>query len=556
MFASALVPSIEKCMIDSPIESLSRLPVKMTALLGERFSFQIAYRGVGEYDWLAARERCRMIGSVRVSGIPKGNYTIRRVRHVPSLMPSYRKPRVDNDYISTTPGFFPDLLDTPKYPERVSFVYEQTNALWIEIEGLAAGDYECKVTLTLGDTVQEHSFTLSVADIALPKQEMILTQWLHTDCISSYYDCEVFSERYWRIVENFILTATRNGINMILTPIFTPPLDTHVGGERPTVQLVDVTLTDGKYTFAYDKLDRWIDMCDRCGVKYFEISHLFTQWGAGHAPKIMARVDGEEKRIFGWETDASEGEYPRFLSCFLPDFIAHMKARGDDKRCYYHISDEPNISQIDQYMKSKAVVASYLDEYNIMDALSNYEFYEKGLLNMPIPASNHIKPFIENKTQNLWTYYCCGQSVNVSNRFFAMTGARTRSIGAAFYKYDIVGFLQWGYNFYYDQGSYEMCDPYLDSTGDYFVMSGDTYSVYPSRDGHALESVRIVHFFEALQDVRAMKLLESLSDKDTVVALIESVIGCVSFDISNYPKEKILELRSVINDKIFELSGR
>jgi len=553
MFVSALVPSIEKCMIDAGIESLAKLPGEMSVLEGERFSFQIAYRGVGESDWTVASDRMRIVGSVKVEGIPEENYTLRRVKHVPSLMPSYRKPGVDVDYISTKPGFFPDLLDTPRENKRVSFVYEQTHAHWIEIEGLAPGSYECTVSLTLGEETQSHSVKLTVLNAKLPKQDMILTQWFHTDCLATYYDCEVFSERYWRIVENFMRTAVRNGINMILTPIFTPALDTAIGGERPTVQLIDVTLNGGEYSFGFDKLDRWLDLCDSCGVEYFEIAHLFTQWGAGHAPKVMACVDGEEKKIFGWETDASEGEYPRFLSAFLPAFVEHMKARGDDKRCYYHISDEPNIKHIDQYMKSKKVVEKYLEGYNIMDALSNYEFFEQGLLNMPIPASNHIKPFIENKVQNLWTYYCCGQKRNVSNRFFAMTGARTRAIGAAFYKYDIVGFLQWGYNFYYDQGSHEFCNPYLDSTGDFFVMSGDTYSVYPSHDGKALESVRIVHFYEALQDVRAMKLLESLTDKATVLETVESVLGNVSFDVSNYPTAKMLEMRKAINDKISAL---
>ena len=31
-----------------------------------------------------------------------------------------------------------------------------------------------------------------------------------------------------------------------------------------------------------------------------------------------------------------------FLRTFIPDFLAHMKARGDDKRCIFHISDEPS----------------------------------------------------------------------------------------------------------------------------------------------------------------------------------------------------------------------
>lgn len=50
------------------------------------------------------------------------------------------------------------------------------------------------------------------------------TEWFHSDCLANYYGEEVFSEEYWRIVENFVKTAVKHRYNMLLTPIFTPPL--------------------------------------------------------------------------------------------------------------------------------------------------------------------------------------------------------------------------------------------------------------------------------------------------------------------------------------------
>ena len=130
------------------------------------------------------------------------------------------------------------------------------------------------------------SVTVNVIDAQLPRQTLIHTKWFHTDCLSTYYGVEVFSEEYWRIVENFAQKAVQRGINMLLTPIHTPPLDTRVGSERPTVQLVDVYVNEqGAYSFGFEKLYRWVEMCKRCGVQYYEMAHLFTQWGAKHAPK-------------------------------------------------------------------------------------------------------------------------------------------------------------------------------------------------------------------------------------------------------------------------------
>ena len=99
---------------------------------------------------------------------------------------------------------------------------------------------------------------------------------------------------------------------MILTPQFTPPLDTAVGGERTTIQLVDVSLREGKYAFDFTKLKRWVDMCQRVGIKYFEMSHLLPSEGAVAAPKVMGVVDGEYRQLFGWDTPAVGGEYTEF----------------------------------------------------------------------------------------------------------------------------------------------------------------------------------------------------------------------------------------------------
>ena len=73
-----------------------------------------------------------------------------------------------------------------------------------------------------------------------------------------------------------------------------------------------------QYEFGFTNLRKWVRMALECGVEYFEFSHLFSQWGAKAAPKIMADKDGIRQRIFGWETDASGREYREFLHQFLP----------------------------------------------------------------------------------------------------------------------------------------------------------------------------------------------------------------------------------------------
>ena len=547
MIKTMLVSSLEKPFLTDPIDKFKPLTF-IRMMKNQRLSVQLLHT--------LKNEGTRALVKVCISGGLEGCATVRTVEQVPVALPAWIDGPHDDNYLSLEPGLYPDWLQPLHYGGCVSVFRDQLRALWIEFDPqdtLPAGTYVTTVTLETGDgtVITSDTITIEMLDADLPEQEMKLTQWFHCDSLANYYNCEPWSERHWAVVENFAKTAVKNGINLLLTPLFTPPLDTAVGGERRTTQLLDVTVTNGEYSFGFDKLDRWIDMCDRVGVKFFEISHLFTQWGAGHAPKVMATVDGDYRKIFGWETDATGPEYTRFLRTMLPAFLDHMKARGDDKRCLFHISDEPGESQLEQYRKSKAVVSDILEGYTMMDALSNFTFWEQGVVTTPIPSNDHVEKFIEAHVPGLWTYYCCGQSYNVSNRFIAMPGWRTRSIGMQFYKYDIAGFLQWGYNFYNNMSSVDSINPYTDASGEYWVPAGDPFSVYPAQDGTAYESIRIIQFHEALEDCRAMKLCETFYGKDKVVAEIEKTFGAeVKFDRCAKSSAAMLAVRARVDEMI------
>ncbi len=550
MLKTKLVSSLEKGFLDSDIDSFENF--SGTAILRkERLSFQLMYTYDEESD--PARSMCKL----SITGDLSEYADAREVKCVPVYTPGYV---FDDNYLRTSPGLYPDLLEPLHYDGTISVIKNQLHSVWIDIdtrkakEKITSGIHILEISLYEGDKkVASHQIQIEVLDASLPAQTLYLTQWFHCDCLANYYNCEVWSERHWEIIENFAATAKSNGINLILTPVFTPPLDTGIGGERLTTQLVDVIKRGDVYSFDFSTLDRWIDMCDRVGIEYLEISHLFTQWGAAHAPKIMAHVDGDYRQIFGWDTDATSEEYTDFLRKFLKSFLHHMRLRGDDERCFFHISDEPNTEQLESYRAAKDSIADLLDGYPIMDALSNYDFYKLGVVTTPIPSNDHIDKFIENNVPDLWTYYCCGQCVDVSNRLMAMPSWRNRSIGMQMYKYNIVGFLQWGFNFYNNMSSVNPVNPYVETSGDYWVPAGDAFSVYPSCDGHALESLRIVVFHEALQDMRAMQLCQTLCGRDTVIKTIEDAFGKeIKFDKCAYSAKEIFAVRDAVNRLIKE----
>lgn len=542
-----LISSLEKCFHDSELLSFTELK-RASVLKNQPFSFQILYKECEAPAWFSFYS-LRLV----IDGVDKDAVTLRTVESIPSKMPVF--PGVqDENYLRTAPGLYPDLLK-PLPKEGIPVFPLLPSALWVDIAAgtLPVGAHDLKLTLYKGEaTVATLSLALEVIDALLPEVDLLSTQWFHADCLADYYHVPMFSEEHWRIIGNFMEAYVAAGNNMILVPALTPPTDTAVGGERPTVQLVDVTYLEGKYTFGFDRFDRYIALAESKGIHHFEINHLFTQWGAKHAPKVIAMTEEGEKRIFGWETDGAGKEYHDFLTAFLPALRAHLDALGIAERTIFHISDEPNETNFESYGRAKENVGDLLDGCYVGDALSHVEYYEKGLVAHPIAASDAIQPFLAHGIRDMWVYYCCGQNVGVSNRYFAMPLARTRYMGTQLFLYDIKGFLQWGFNFYFSRHSIDSVDPFLDSTGGGFTPSGDCYTVYPAPDGTAWDSVRGVAFREGIEDLRAMTLAASLVGKDKVIETVEAYAGKIVFDRCVCDSKTMLALREAVNTLIKE----
>ena len=518
------------------------------ALKGERYNFQIVHRST----------EGRFALDVKASSPFGDSLQIRKVALVPL---KYTGNEFDDDVLCKGPGLYPDVL-VPLRTQCDVMTNSSRNALWISVDVPAdckAGVHEISFTFqpysvsptlpAYGKEVKK-SFKLEVLDAVLPSQTLINTHWFHSDCLASYYNVEVFSEEYWRIVANFMKNAVRHGMNMILTPVFTPPLDTMVGHERPTVQLVKVdVLAKGKYAFDFTLLERWITTAQKAGMCYFEISHLFTQWGAEFCPKIMGVVKGKEKRLFGWDTKADSKEYVAFLSAFLPELSAFLKKKKLQKNCYFHCSDEPGDAHVPMYKKNRALLSRFLKGFKIMDAMSHVEFYKDGVADLPVPYIKNLTEFLEAGVKDRWTYYCCGPTTKYVNRFIHMPSSRNRIFGGMLFKYDIQGFLHWGYNFYYAGLSRYKIDPWFCNDSDGFFPGGDPFVVYPGPEGEAYDSLRWEVFFEALQDQRVYEVLASHMGREKVEALLDKHTPGGKFTLTEYPRgeKAVLDLRAKVN---------
>lgn len=515
---------------------------KITTLKGETVSFQMAFRGSG---FLKEIVRVECISPIADS------IRIRSVENVP--VGRACNDQVDDNYLRTEAGMYPDLLRELDQG-IVSISPNQWRSLWIDVEAtvdMKAGNYPIKLRVTKeNEVIGTVKTEIIIYDAVLPKQKIMHTEWMHADCLADYYKVEPFSEEHWRILDHFFELYVKRGGNMMLTPMFTPPLDIALGGERTTVQLVGVKKNGNTYEFDFSKMKRWIDLCIQHGIEYFEMSHLFSQWGARYAPKIIAEVNGEQRQIFGWHTPAV-GEYTEFLNIYLPQLRSHLEEWGISEKTYFHLSDEPGANDVTSYKATRDSVDSLLKGFHTFDALSDFEFYRQGLVDKPVPGNNEIAEFLEHGVDNMWVYYCTMQYLDVSNRFMAMPSARNRIYGLQIYKYDIIGILHWGYNFYNSQWSTRHINPYEVTDADYGFPAGDSFLVYPGEDGYPEESIRGMVLNEALNDLRACQLLEALTSKEYVLGILEEFLA-EPLTFTNYPKSDayLIMTRNRINGEI------
>lgn len=266
-----LIHSLEKVFPNSDSKTWISCQ-KLSALQGDTVSFQIAYRTTDQ----------TVIPLTVCTDTELEHYQIRKVCYVPSTHPTYHA-------ASSEGGLFPDLLDDWNGTLTAT---TQWQSLWIDIkpDTKEIGTYPIHFTFQTmdGQTAASLSFSIEVIPVELPKQQILHTEWLHTDCLANYYHVEPFSEPWWTITENFISHAAQHSINMILTPVLNPPLDTAPGRERTNVQLTDIdyNVTTNTYEFNFDKLERWVFICRQAGIRNFELSHLFSQWDGAFAPNI------------------------------------------------------------------------------------------------------------------------------------------------------------------------------------------------------------------------------------------------------------------------------
>lgn len=513
----------------SPARAQQRLQLDL--LNGERASFQVVVRTGSESSSIG----------VAVEAMDGIDVQVRRVGYVPMPHLNTDTPDDDREGLAFLPGLVPD----PLFPEQEMLAGpHETNAFWVSLRCLPeAPQGEVRLPISIiadGKTAAVLDAQVTVHEAALPpRHDFDVTHWFYADAIADWYEVDLWSEPFWRIVRPCLHNLAEHGQNVISTPIFTPPLD---GVKRPT-QLLGVKRDGDAYRFDWTHVRRWIDEATATGMEKFEWTHLFSQWGARCAIRVYEGHGEDGTLLWDSATPATSATYRAFLGQLLPEWERFLHADGLMERSLFHLSDEPHgAEQLADYAAARALLRELAPWMTVMDALSEVVFARQGLTDMPVPVLSSVPDFVAGGFP-FWSYFCCQPRGRYVNRLFDTPLTKIRLTGWLLYRTGARGFLHWGANYWYRRQTTELIDPFTVADAEAWPNwpYGDPFVVYPGPDG-PIDSLRWEVFAESLQDYA---MLQAAVDRDD--PLLAPLI-----DFAEFPRDPawLRDTRRQVRDRI------
>lgn len=496
-----------------------RNELSLEAARGEKLAFQVAFRTKPSEHAIAVKA---------TASAPDGlTMQVRRVGFVPVPQFNTDTPAEELDGVGYIPGYVPD----PLFPEaEIIADGNETNAFWITVtvsKDTVPGSYP--ITVTLSSQEEKTALTAEIVihpARAVARRDFALLHLLHADALCDWYQVELTQDGFWRIFESYLANCVAHGQDTVYVPLFTPPLD---GVKRPT-QLLGVHCRNGRYQFDWTLVRRWVETCRRHAITGFEWTHFFTQWGVRNALRVYQGRGETARLLWPAETEALAPVYRDFLTQFLPRLHRFLQAEKLLDCSLFHLSDEPHTEHYEAYRAAREMLREFAPWMRIGEALSDLNFARSGLVEVTVPITRTVMDFVREGF-NPWVYYCCEPRGYFLNRLLDTPLIKVRMSGWLFYRTRVRGFLHWAMNYWYQNQTTRLIDPFTVSDGLSWPnwAHGDPFVVYPGPEG-PLDSLRWEVFAESMQDYALLQAAQ-VSPEDSLLAQIQ--------DYANFPRDEV-----------------
>jgi len=429
-----------------------------------------------------------------------------------------------------------EVLEPLAEPARV----DQTGVVALRVElPISADDHpgprDYRITLQAGDWRQSLGWNLRVHKITVPPtspRSPGYTNWFSTGLIAKRHKLEPWSEPYWQMLESYADIMARGRQNT-----FWIPWGNFISIDK-----------EGNLTLNRPRFKRYVRLFLDRGFNRVESGHLaHRHQGNWSSPRLDLAFTG---------SDVTSEQGRADLAKILENVNAALGEIGlpPGTILLQHLVDEPTNINADSYKTLATEVRRHMPGVKIFEATMSLTLV--GAVDHWCPQVQEYqrhRDFFETRKQagdQVWVYTCLAPGGPWLNRLLDQQRLRPVYLGWSLVKYDLAGFLHWGFN-HYRPG----VDPFTQSVVPHgkgapnFLPAGDSHVVYPGPNG-PLSGQRFEAHRIGMEDAELLRLLIA---RDPTRA--EAVIAQAFRAFDDYEKE-VPDYRAAKRELLTTLSTR
>lgn len=485
--SAILVDPLEKIFPETviPVEDFKEMDVAK----GEVAGTQLVLRSM--------QNRNQVKVTVKAPDLPGAVVSCGPVGYVRAERP-YRDQAIDR--LVSNSGFYPDpIMDNQ--PVRLQAGQTQSFYITVSIPPEAkAGTYPVKVSVQAGNETIQKSFLIRVHNIKLEKQQLWITNWYTLDperlaLMNNGEKVESYGTVYWKLVKILAEKMAAYGQNVAMIS----PLD-----------LATYKKEGDRYTIDFSRFDQTVEIFKKAGVLgRLEGGHIGQRTGNWTSPFIVRVPEPVGDSTTFLHLPIGDARAKNFYAQFFKTLVKHLEEKGWLKDYYQYLADEPIEENKQSYIDIANYIKSIVPNIRIADACHTTDLAE--IMDLWVPQLDFLNKdfsFYQERKKagdEVWFYTCLTPKGNYANRFIDLPLIKTRLLHWINYKYQIEGYLHWGFNWWNDAPFAESTD--TNDEGGNFLPAGDAWIVYPGY--HKLySSIRLEAMRDGINDNTLLRMLE------------------------------------------------
>ena len=375
---------------------------------------------------------------------------------------------------------------------------------------LESGDWRAKLTWLV--------YLHPVAVPATGPQSPGYTNWFSPGAVASRHGLELWSEPYWKMLGQYADLMQRGRQNTFWVR----------WGDFMTLA------EDGSPRLDQPRLQRYVELFLARGFTHVEGGHLAHRhggdWGSARLDLILTGDDvtSEEGAV---SLAALLRKIETGLAALeLPDGVVYLQ----------HLTDEPTSRNAAAYQALAKLVRAEMPGVQIFDATMCTELVEAVDHWCPqVQVYQANRGFFEARKEagdQVWVYTCLIPGGKYLNRLLDQERLRPVYLGWSLVRYDLYGFLHWGFNHYRgDQDPLKVSVVPHGAGPPNYLPAGDTHVVFPGTDGpwsgQRFEAHRI-----GMEDAEMLRVLREREAElaDEIIAQVFRAYDDHEADVSKY----------------------